>query len=166
MMGPTHKLVGGSTGFMAATSVGQPLIVGVLAGLLAGMSSSLPDDLEKFLKVQHRTITHYPSVQLAALGSLAGLIIAVSAIPDVVVLAFLGIVAIGCVMHSFADAMTVDPRGIALLWPIRRRGYHLLPRWARVWVGTKSRSEWAFVIVWSTIVLSYLYARYRHHISA
>jgi membrane-bound metal-dependent hydrolase YbcI (DUF457 family) len=151
---------------VATTAVGQPLLVGVCAAVIAAASSSLPDDAEKLLKLSHRRITHYPVVQLLVIGAIAGLIIAASEIPDVIVLAFLGAVAIGCVMHSCADAMTVDPRGIALLWPINRRGYHLLPRWARVWVGTKSRSEWAFVAVWSTIVLSYLYARYRHHISA
>jgi membrane-bound metal-dependent hydrolase YbcI (DUF457 family) len=78
----------------------------------------------------------------------------------VIVFTLLGGVAIGCLMHSIADSMTVDPRGIALLWPLKRRGVHLLPRWARVWVGSESLSEWAFAAVWIAFVLSYVYVRF------
>jgi membrane-bound metal-dependent hydrolase YbcI (DUF457 family) len=74
--------------------------------------------------------------------------------------------ALGCVMHSAADAMTVDKHGIQLLWPISRRGYHLLPWSMRVWVGTKSRSEKAFVAIWCGFVLIYAYAHFGSLISS
>jgi hypothetical protein len=73
---------------------------------------------------------------------------------------------LGCFMHSLADAATIHRDGIQLLWPISRRGYHVVPRAMRARVGTDSRSEWAFSAVWCMIVLSYIYARYRHHIPA
>jgi membrane-bound metal-dependent hydrolase YbcI (DUF457 family) len=72
----------------------------------------------------------------------------------------------GCVGHSLADAMTVAPGGIKLLWPLIGRGFHLLPRFARVWVGRDSRSEKVFVLAWCAFVLYFLYARYRSYIPA
>jgi hypothetical protein len=174
-MGPTHRLVGGTTGFVVSTAAVPALDVpsyvslGVVATavFLAAAASSAPDNLEKLLRVKHRTVTHWPALQLAVVGVLTVVVSIASGLPvALVVLAITGPVALGCVMHSVTDAMTVDPRGIQLLWPLSRRGYHLLPRSLRVWVGTKSRSEWAFVVVWCLVVLSYTYARFRHHITS
>jgi hypothetical protein len=174
-MGPTHRLVGGTTGFVVSTAVVPALdapsyvSLGVVAAavLLAAGASSVPDDLERLLRAKHRTVTHWPALQLAVVGVLTVVVSIASGLPVALVAsAITGPVALGCVMHSVADAMTVDPRGIQLLWPLSRRGYHLLPRSLRVWVGTKSRSEWAFVAVWCLVVLSYTYARFRHHITS
>jgi membrane-bound metal-dependent hydrolase YbcI (DUF457 family) len=151
---------------VASTAAGAPLSACVAITLTAAVTSSLPDSLEKIVKAKHRTITHWPALQVAVIGGLTYLATLISGANPSVVMAIGVGVAIGCLMHSCADAMTVDPRGIALLWPISRRGYHLTPRWARVLVGTKSRSEWAFALVWIVFVLSYTYARYRHFISA
>jgi hypothetical protein len=112
MTGRTHRIIGTSSGFVAASAVGLPIVICVAVGGVAGATSSLPDQAE----------------------------------------------------HSVADSMTVDKHGIALLWPISRRGYHLLPRRMRVWVGSKSRSEWTFAACWCVFVLSYVYVRYRHYL--
>jgi membrane-bound metal-dependent hydrolase YbcI (DUF457 family) len=164
MMGPTHRLVGTTTGFVAATAVGLSVPVSAGVAVMSGLSSSVPDDLEKLLHVEHRTVTHRPALQLIVIAALAALASLVVPLALAVVLA--GSVAIGCVMHSAADAMTIDRRGIQLLWPIRRRGYHLLPPFMRASVGSKSISELAFSVAWCAIVISYLYVRYGNHISA
>lgn len=163
-MARTHALVGTTTGFVAATAVGVSVPVAAGVAVVAGASSSVPDDLEKLLHVDHRTVTHWPLLQvlvISALGFLASLVI-----PLVLAVVLAGAVAIGCVMHSAADAMTIDRRGIALLWPISRRGYHLLPPFLRASVGSRSISELAFSVAWCAIVISYLYVRYGNHISA
>jgi hypothetical protein len=182
-MAGTHRLVSGTTGFIVANVAGLPIPGDLMVAAVAGVSASIPDDLEKVLRpkwlskrfprlakkiplFKHRTITHYPAMQLAVLGGLVYLAVHYGIAPTVICVAFASAVAWGCFMHSCADAMTVDPRGIALLWPISRRGFHLLPYHLRVRVGSKSVSEIVFFVVWSVIVLSFLYARFRHQISA
>lgn len=189
-MAPTHALIGGTTGFVvstaAAPALGAPipfdLAVVAFAVALAAASSSIPDNLEKpprwvvkrapklaklFPQLPHRTVTHWPALQLGVIAALTFALSLVSGVSlGLVALAITGPVALGCVMHSVADAMTIDPRGIQLLWPISRRGYHLTPRWARVRVATGSRSEWVFGVVWCLLVLTYTYARFRHSIPA
>lgn len=166
MMGRTHSLVGGSTAFVATSAIGLPWPYVGIAVACAMATSSLPDIDQKVKFIPHRRLTHYPALQLAffalvvfivtiAAPGLAGLAAAI-AIP----------MAFGCVVHSCADAMTVDRHGIALLWPISRRGFHLLPYSMRVSVGSKSRSEKVFVVVWMLVVLSYAYARFGLHISS
>jgi membrane-bound metal-dependent hydrolase YbcI (DUF457 family) len=159
MMKPTHRFVGTSTGLIAATAVGLPLELDATIAILAGASSSIPDDLEKLFRLPHRRLTHRPFVQLAVIGMICAAAVAAAA-PLTWALAVASGVAVGCLAHSLADAMTVHPDGIQLLWPLSRRGYHVLPRFMRVWVGTRSRSEMAFLLVWSVIVLCYMYARY------
>jgi membrane-bound metal-dependent hydrolase YbcI (DUF457 family) len=166
MVARTHRLVGGTTGFIAANVAGLPIPGDLMVAVVAGASSSIPDDLEKLLHLKHRRITHYPSIQLAVTGALAYLAVYFHAAPVGICLAVTAAVALACLMHSCADAMTIDPRGIALLWPISRRGFHLLPHSLRVRVDSKSTSEKVFFVVWSAIVLSFLYARFRHQISA
>src|SRR4051812_18331154 len=175
MMGPTHALIGGTTGFVVSTAVvpalGAPsyLDAAVIASavMCATAASSLPDSLEKLIRAKHRTITHWPSLQLAIIAGLTFVLSLASGFPiALVALGVTGPIALGCVMHSVADAMTIDPRGIQLLWPISRRGYHLTPRWARVRVATGSRSEWVFGVVSCLIVLTYTSARFRHSIPA
>ena len=166
MMGTTHRLVGGSTALVVSTAIGLPMPVDVAVAGVAAASSSIPDDLEKLLHLRHRRLTHYPLLQLAVISVLTAAVLEfVPAAPVGVVLAGAAAVALGCVVHSLADAMTVDPRGMALLWPFSRRGYHLLPHALRVRVDSKSASEWVFAALWTGIVLSYLYVRYRHNIS-
>jgi hypothetical protein len=189
-MAPTHSLIGGTTGFVVSTAalpaLGAPsyLDAAIVASAvaLASASSSLPDSLEKpprwivkrapklarkLPHLPHRTVTHWPALQLAVVGAFTLVIsLALSISLELLALAITGPIALGCVMHSVADAMTVYPRGIQLLWPISRRGFHLTPRWARVRVDTESRSEWVFGIVWCLIVLIYTYARFRHSIPA
>jgi hypothetical protein len=166
MMGPTHKLVGGSTAFVATTAVGAPAVVVVIAVISAVVASPMPDQAEKVLHLRHRRLTHRPSVQMAFFGAwgLAGSVLAPQFVGLIAVMA--ASLAAGCVMHSVADSMTVEKDGIQLLWPLSRRGYHLLPWSLRVWVGTKSRSEKLFVVVWCAFVLIYAYAHFRSHISA
>src|SRR4051812_37589724 len=141
MMGPTHALVGGSTAFVATSALGLPWEYVGVATVCSAATSSLPDDAEKWLRLPHRKTTHRPAVQIAFFGLLA--VAASLAVPTFATLAVLlaAPLTLGCVMHSCADAMTVERHGIQLLWPISRRGYHLLPRFMRVWVGSKSRSE-------------------------
>jgi membrane-bound metal-dependent hydrolase YbcI (DUF457 family) len=174
-MAKTHSLIGGTTGFVVSTAalpaLGAPsyLDAAIVASAvaLATASSSLPDSLEKWLHVKHRTVTHWPALQLFVLGVItASALLASKGQIGFYILAVTSPIALGCVMHSVADAMTIDPRGIQLLWPISRRGFHLTPRWARVRVATESRSEWVFGIVWCLIVLIYTYARFRHSIPA
>jgi membrane-bound metal-dependent hydrolase YbcI (DUF457 family) len=140
-------------------------LVGV-AVIGATMASSWPDVDQRVKFLRHRTVTHYPALQLAffALIALAGAAYA----PEFagLIAAAAAAMAFGCVMHSAADAMTVDKHGIQLLWPLSRRGYHLLPWSLRVWVGSKSRSERAFVAIWCAFVLIYAYARFGHLISS
>ena len=62
--------------------------------------------------------------------------------------------------------MTIEKRGIRLAWPISKRGYHLMPWGGRVRVGSDSRSERLFVIVWMALVLFYVYLQYRAFIFA
>lgn len=162
MMGPTHRLVGGTTGLVASSAAGLPIPAVVAVALIAGASSSLPDDLEKLLHLPHRRTTHYPILQLAAICGLAYVGLRFAAVPLLLVVGVTGPIALGCLMHSIVDSMTVDPRGVALFWPIYRRGVHLLPRWARIWVASDSRSEWAFCVVWVSIVLCYTYVQFGH----
>lgn len=166
MMAKTHRLVSGSTAFVATTAVGIPIYVCGAAAGVSALASSWPDDVEKLLHLKHRRASHWPSVQAIVLGvpvaaAAIWLPVATLAVAALAVAAWLG-----CVMHSVADSMTVEQHGIALLWPISRRGYHLLPRPLRVWVGSKSRSEWVFVACWCAFVLCYAYVRYRHYIPA
>jgi membrane-bound metal-dependent hydrolase YbcI (DUF457 family) len=162
MVAKTHRLVSGSSALVAVTAVGLPISIAAPAAGVAALSSSWPDDVEKLLRLKHRRASHYPSLQAVVLS--VPVVAAAIWLPvAVLIVAALAVAAwFGCVMHSVADSMTVEQHGIALLWPISRRGYHLLPRSMRVWVGTKSRSEWVFAALWSLFVLSYLYARYRH----
>jgi membrane-bound metal-dependent hydrolase YbcI (DUF457 family) len=184
MMGPTHALIGGSSAFVATTAAGLPFEYVIPASVLAFASSSLPDLDQKWpLKrlVRHRTVTHYPALQLIFFAAVVA-IVAVLA-PDMAVMAaaLAAPMLFACVMHSVADAMTIDKQGIQLLWPISRRGYHLLPWKMRIWVGSKLRSEplswrfwrgWklrseqVFVAIWVGFVLIYAYARFSSSISA
>jgi membrane-bound metal-dependent hydrolase YbcI (DUF457 family) len=178
MMARTHRLVGGSTAFVIGAGAGFPIALVGGVSLVAAAASTLPDSLEhppklirkkmprlaKRLSLPHRQITHYPVIQLSVTLLLAGLLLSISPIPAVFVLYLAGALAIAFVMHSVADAMTIDPRGIALFWPIQRRGYHLLPRPLRARVDTSSPSEIVFSVVWSAFVLCFAYARFRHNI--
>jgi hypothetical protein len=164
MTGRTHRIIGTSSGFVAASAVGLPIVICVAVGGVAGATSSLPDQAEHWMRSSHRRLTHYPLLQIGLFASIAAAAISFSAAREGLVLVFIGAAALGCVMHSVADSMTVDKHGIALLWPISRRGYHLLPRRMRVWVGSKSRSEWTFAACWCVFVLSYVYVRYRHYL--
>jgi membrane-bound metal-dependent hydrolase YbcI (DUF457 family) len=167
MMAATHRLVSGSTALVLTSVVGLPVAVAAPPppGGVAALSASWPDDVEKPLRLPHRGPSHWPSVQavvlaLPVLAASVWLPVATAVVAALAAAAWLG-----CVAHSCADAMTVHPSGIKLLWPLRLRGYHLLPwRW-RVRVGSRSRSEWIFFVVWSGIVLCYLYARYHQVIT-
>lgn len=165
-MGTTHQLVGGSTAFVATTAAGASMGVVAAAVICAVAASPLPDVDQKIKFIRHRGPTHWPFLQVAffAACAVAGAHYAPENSGLVVVTA--ASMALGCVMHSCADAMTVEKNGIQLLWPLSRRGYHLLPWSMRVWVGNKSRSERAFVVVWCVFVLIYVYASFRHLISA
>jgi len=148
----------------------MPLIFAGATSVLAASTATFPDRAEKVLRIpeslHRKNPTHYPSTQILffALLAVAGSIYLPQFTPWIV-FACAG-AAYGCVMHSVADAMTVEKHGIRLAWPISRRGYHLLPRWARVWVGSKSPSERLFVLVWMALVLLYVYLRYRSFIFA
>jgi membrane-bound metal-dependent hydrolase YbcI (DUF457 family) len=175
MMKKTHRFVGGSTAFVVGTSVGLPIAVVVGVSALSAFASTFPDDVERPVRLKrltiwpglpHRQLTHYPVIQLLVVALLALLMIAASPFSGGEVIYLAGALAIAWVMHSVADAMTIDRRGIALLWPIRRRGYHLLPRPLRARVDTNSVSEKVFGVVWSAIVLCFIYARFRHSIPA
>lgn len=165
MMAPRHRIIGGTTGFVVSTAVLSPDLVSVAIGLGAGVVaaafSTLPDDAEKWLRLRHRKITHRPINQLLAAGVPAGAAIYFGSAP-MLTLILAGCVATGLLMHSVADGMTVAPGGIQYLWPISRRGYHLLPRSCRVWVGTNSWSEHVFAFIWCLFVLIYAYARFGH----
>jgi membrane-bound metal-dependent hydrolase YbcI (DUF457 family) len=141
------------------------MIVVATAVFAAAAGSCLPDDAERLIRGSHRRITHYPALQLAFFAAL-GAVGAHYAEYDVLIVVAATSLALGCVMHSIADAMTVDRSGIRLLWPISRRGYHLLPWSWRVWVGSRSRSERLFVVIWCGFVLIYAYARFSNHISS
>lgn len=164
MMAKTHRLVSGSTAFVATTAVGVPIYVCGAAAGVAALAASWPDDVEKMLHLRHRRESHYPSLQIGFFFVVAAAIIHFAAAPVVPLEVGAGAAVLGCVMHSVADSMTVEQHGIALLWPISRRGYHLLPRPMRVWVGSRSCSEWVFVACWCAFVLCYAYVRYRHYI--
>lgn len=140
----------------------------VVAASVVGAAATfdLPDRAEKILHVPHRRLTHWPSVQIGffvACGLLATHYAPEFSWPIAVLAAAM---ALGCVVHSLADAMTVDKDGIQLAWPFSRRGYHLLPRSARVRVGTKSRSERVFRATWMLFVLIYAYAHFGSLISS
>jgi membrane-bound metal-dependent hydrolase YbcI (DUF457 family) len=168
--GRTHKIVGGSVGLVASTTVLAPtafsIVVGVGVAGVAAASSSLPDSLEKLLRVKHRTVTHWPSLQLAIIGAITWTALHYGSAPPLLAIPVAIGVAIGCLAHSLADAMTIDPRGIALLWPIRRRGYHIVPRSWRVRVDSKSTSEKVFVALWCAFVLIYAYERFGYLITS
>lgn len=170
MTGRTHKIVGGSVGLVASTTVLSPTTISVAISLgvsgVAYASSSLPDSLEKLLRVKHRTVTHWPLLQLAAIGVPAWAALNFGSAPSLLIVSTAVGMAIGCLAHSLADAMTIDPRGIALLWPIRRRGYHIVPRSWRVRVDSKSTSERVFVALWCSFVLIYVYARFGYLITS
>jgi len=160
MMRQTHSIVGGTTAFVVTTAVGLPMEVVAISIIGATVGSSLPDNVEKPLHLPHRKVSHWPAVQLAFFAAVAAMI--VSQAPNYAVMIWIAAasIAFGCVMHSIADAMTVEKHGIQLLWPIKRRGYHLLPWSMRVWVGSKSRSEKVFVAIWVVFVLIYTYAHF------
>jgi len=142
----------------------MPVVLGVVA--VAAASSPAPDSIERRLKLKHRRKAHRPALQLTFIGIWTYALAMVMQPYPLVALVIGAGLAIGCVMHSIADSMTVDREGIQLLWPLSRRGYHLLPWKLRVWVGTKSRSERLFVVVWMAFVLIYAYARFGSLISA
>jgi membrane-bound metal-dependent hydrolase YbcI (DUF457 family) len=158
MMNRTHRFCGGTAAFIATTAVGLPIpvVMAAIGGSVAG--SSLPDDAEKLLHVDHRKLTHRPSIAYAAIAYLPAY--------SVYIAILAAALAFGCVMHSLLDAMTVEKHGIQLLWPFSKRGFHLLPWSWRVWVGSKSPSERLFVAIWCAFVLIYSYARFRHLILA
>jgi membrane-bound metal-dependent hydrolase YbcI (DUF457 family) len=141
----------------------MPLVIVSVIGAVA--ASPLPD-VDQKIGIPHRRVTHWPSMQIAffAACAFAGAYLAPGFTQLIAVLT--ASMAFGCVMHSCADAMTVDKHGIQLLWPVSRRGYHLLPWSCRVWVGNKSASEKAFVAIWMAFVLIYAYARFGHLIFA
>jgi membrane-bound metal-dependent hydrolase YbcI (DUF457 family) len=164
MTGRTHRIIGGSTAFVVSTVAGlpAPLIAGAVA--VAAKSSSLPDDAEKWLRVPHRRLTHWPLVQMAIFAipvaaSAIWIPIYASAIGALCASAFFG-----CFMHSIADSMTIHPSGIQLLWPISRRGYHLMPQSMRVRVDRDSLSEKVFRVMLIVIVLCFTYVRYHDKI--
>lgn len=166
MTGQTHRLIGGSTGFVISTTAGASMLAVAAVSIIAVMSSTAPDRLEELLKLPHRRITHRPAVQVTFVAALAFALATVmhpEAWPALVLGAGL---LVGCLMHSVADAMTVDKHGIELLWPLSSRGFHLLPWSLRVWVGRKSTSERVFCVVWVGFVLIYTYARFGSSISS
>lgn len=160
MMERTHGLVSGTSAFVATTAVGAPLVVVAASVVGATATKSWPDRAEKILHCQHRRLTHRPFVQICFFAAWG--LLAVHYLPQFAVLIAVvaSSMAFGCVMHSVADGMTVERNGIEFLWPISRRGYHLLPRFMRVWVGSKSRSERTFVAIWTGFVLIYAYAQF------
>lgn len=166
MMSPTHHLVGGSTAFVATTALNAPTLVVAVAVAGATAASSLPDVDQRIKLLPHRGLTHYPILQIAFFAALGAL--AAAWAPEfrsiIVVLAMS--MALGCVMHSVADAMTIERNGIRLLWPLSRRGYHLMPWSLRTRVGSESRSERVFVAVWVLAVLIYAYAHFGPQINA
>lgn len=144
-----------------------PIVIASVA--VATAASSLPDDLERgiklgrrrVLKLDHRRVTHRPFVQaLAAAALFYGLVSFCGPEYTAYAAVVAGSLLFGCLMHSVADGMTVHPDGVQYFWPLSRRGYHLLPRFMRVWVGSRSRSERLFVVVWVLGVLIYAYARF------
>lgn len=174
-MGPTHRLVGGSSAFIASTGVGLPIPVVAASVVLAAATSSLPDDLERgiklgrrrVLKLAHRRVTHRPFVQALAAAALFYALVFFCG-PEFTLPIGVGAASLlyACLVHSLLDGMTVDPDGVQYFWPLSRRGYHVLPRFMRVWVGNKSRSEKVFIAVWVTGVLIYAYARFHSYIAA
>lgn len=146
---------------MALASAGLPLTFVVGSSVIATISSPAPDRIEKVFGLQHRRITHRPFVQLTVIAALtyAAAMLMRPDPPIFAVVVGVGL-AFGCVMHSVADAMTVESYGIELLWPISRRGYHLLPWSLRVWADGDAPSQKVFVAVWLAFVLIYVYERY------
>jgi membrane-bound metal-dependent hydrolase YbcI (DUF457 family) len=160
MMSRTHRIFSGTSTFVVTSAVGLPLEVVAVASAGAAIGSGLPDDIEKPLHLPHREVSHYPSVQILVFGLIA--LAGATYLPEItyLIVGACASLALGCVMHSVADAMTVDPGGIRLLWPIRLRGYHLAPRRLRVRVGRKSFSEKLFLYVWVGFVIIYAYAHF------
>lgn len=166
MTGKTHRLVNGSGAFVVLTAAGLSTPVAAAGAGVAALAASWPDDVEDPLHLSHRGPSHRPVLQ----GAVLALPVVASAVWLPVVLLYVAALAaaawLGCVLHSCADAMTVEKHGIQLLWPLSTRGYHLAPRFCRVRVGRNSRSEYAFVLAWCAFVLSYLYVRYHDQIAA
>lgn len=170
MTGRTHVLIGATTPLAAGVTIGAPLVYVGAVSIISAAVSRLPDLAEKPLGrkkpiFKHRTITHYPALQIVLVIALAFAASVAGAPADVITAASVG-AACGLVMHSVADAMTVDPSGIRLLWPISRRGYHVLPRSLRVWSDRRAASQWVFAAVWCLLVAGLIYARLRHQIPA
>jgi membrane-bound metal-dependent hydrolase YbcI (DUF457 family) len=167
MTGRTHRLASGSAAWVGVVAAGAPAYLAAGAAVVASLTASLPDDVEKPLHLPHRSVSHWPLVQLLVFA----LPVAAAAYWSPVREAVLAVAALaaagwlGCLFHSCADAMTVQASGIKLLWPISRRGYHLLPRRMRVRVGRDSRSEAVFFVVCSVIVLCFTYAHFRYLIA-
>jgi len=162
-MAKTHRLVSASTAFVVPCVAGAPVVLAAAAGTVAALTASLPDQVEKPLRLPHRTVSHYPLVQLGVfslpvLAAWHWMAAAVVLVGPIAASAWFS-----CLMHSVADAMTVDPRGVRLLWPLKR-GFHVLPRRMRVRVSSKSTSEWVFFVVWSALVVCFIYARFRQEI--
>lgn len=148
VMGPTHELMGATSGVMIGTSLGLSLPqTAVLTGAMA-LSSSLPDIFELTV-FEHRTITH----SLLMIGCLIGTLAVVGGMVfnllqdtfmrPAVVPAFAG-VAWGYVLHVLADMCT--RRGVPLLYPLSPRPCWLVPAGLRV--RTDAASESVFAVVW------------------
>jgi membrane-bound metal-dependent hydrolase YbcI (DUF457 family) len=168
MTGRTHRLVSGSTAWVGVVAVGAPAYLALGAAAVASLTASLPDVDQKVGWLPHRGPTHWPLVQLLVFALPVAAVAYWSPVRDLVVIAAALAAAgwLGCFVHSCADAMTVQPSGIQLLWPLSRRGYHLLPRSMRIRVGRDSRSEAVFFVVCSAIVLCFTYAHFRYLIAA
>lgn len=166
MIGKTHQVFNISAAFVVLTAAGAPLVVAGAVSGAAGVSASWPDDVEKPLHLPHRGPSHWPSVQAAVFSLPVIACAAWLSVATIYVAALAAAVWFGCVLHSCADAMTVERGGIKLLWPVSRRGFHLLPRFMRTRVGRDSRSEKVFVVAWCTFVLSYIYVRYHEQIAS
>lgn len=162
MVNRTHRIFNGSSAFVATTAVGLPPVAVAAAVGGAVIAASLPDNAEKILRVPHRRLTHWPSVQVAFFAAMATAVAIYAPEFTAIATVVAASLAFGCVLHSVADAMTVDKNGIQLAWPISRRGFHIIPWSWRVWVGNNSPSERRFVVIWCVFVLIYAYARYRH----
>jgi membrane-bound metal-dependent hydrolase YbcI (DUF457 family) len=168
MTGRTHRLVSGSAAWVSVVAVGAPAYLAAGAAVVASLTASLPDVDQKVGWLPHRGPTHWPLVQLLVFAVPVVAVAYWSPVRELVVaVAALAAAAwFGCLAHSCADAMTVQGSGIKLLWPISRRGYHLMPRRLRVRVGRRSRSEAVFFVAYSAIVLCFTYAHFRYLITA
>jgi membrane-bound metal-dependent hydrolase YbcI (DUF457 family) len=166
MMGPSHRLVGASSGVLVGLGVGLPAWQTACLTGASWLAGKGPDQAELGGLLAHRRLTHSPvAIAMLGLGAFVVLLLVASRVPEVraaldvgqatLVLAWpiagAGIagLALGYASHLVADSCTID--GTRPGYPFTDRQVWVLPR--RLRFRTGSSAEYRVVLSLAALTL-------------